>query len=128
MLVGGALGILFVTLLRRVMVEDLELPFPESIAASEIHKAGQQGRKAAKLLSARWVSARESTRSVFCNCSQRAKNISSTSDSSGPAWCASDPRARPALLAWAASPPSQRPLSARPTSASDTSSDRAWPR
>src|SRR5947209_943973 len=28
MLVGGALGILFVTLLRRVMVEDPELPFP----------------------------------------------------------------------------------------------------
>src|SRR5271167_4035282 len=50
MLVGGTLGILFVTLLRRVMVEDPELPFPESIAASEIHKAGQQGSKAAKLL------------------------------------------------------------------------------
>jgi putative OPT family oligopeptide transporter len=50
MLVGGALGILFVTLLRRVMVEDPELPFPESVAASEIHKAGQQGSQAAKLL------------------------------------------------------------------------------
>jgi putative OPT family oligopeptide transporter len=50
MLVGGALGILFVTLLRRVMVEDAELPYPESIAASEIHKAGQQGSKAAQLL------------------------------------------------------------------------------
>src|SRR2546426_944050 len=50
MLVGGALGILFVTLLRRVMVEDPELPFPESVAASELHKAGQQGSKAAKLL------------------------------------------------------------------------------
>ncbi|MFZ0914106.1 MAG: oligopeptide transporter, OPT family [Candidatus Korobacteraceae bacterium] len=50
MLVGGALGILFVTLLRRVMVEDPELPFPESVAASEIHKAGQQGSRAAKIL------------------------------------------------------------------------------
>jgi putative OPT family oligopeptide transporter len=50
MAVGGVLGILFVTLLRRVMVEDPELPFPESVAASEIHKAGQQGSKAAKLL------------------------------------------------------------------------------
>ncbi len=50
MIVGGALGILFVTLLRRVMVEDPELPFPESVAASEIHKAGQQGSKAAQLL------------------------------------------------------------------------------
>jgi len=50
MAVGGTLGILFVTLLRRVMVEDPELPFPESVAASEIHKAGQQGAKAAKIL------------------------------------------------------------------------------
>ncbi len=50
MAVGGTLGILFVTLLRRVMVEDPDLPFPESVAASEIHKAGQQGSKAAKIL------------------------------------------------------------------------------
>jgi putative OPT family oligopeptide transporter len=50
MAIGGLLGILFVTLLRRVMVEDPELPFPESVAASEIHKAGQQGSKAAKIL------------------------------------------------------------------------------
>src|SRR5437588_2823430 len=50
MAVGGSLGILFVTLLRRVMVEDPELPFPESVAASEIHKAGQQGSRAAKIL------------------------------------------------------------------------------
>jgi putative OPT family oligopeptide transporter len=50
MAVGGSLGILFVTLLRRVMVEDPELPFPESVAAAEIHKAGQQGAGAAKLL------------------------------------------------------------------------------
>jgi uncharacterized oligopeptide transporter (OPT) family protein len=44
MVVGGILGIMFVTVLRRVMVEDRELPFPESVAASEIHKAGQTGR------------------------------------------------------------------------------------
>jgi putative OPT family oligopeptide transporter len=50
MAVGGTLGILFVTLLRRVMVEDPDLPYPESVAASEIHKAGQQGSKAAKIL------------------------------------------------------------------------------
>lgn len=50
MAVGGTLGILFVTLLRRVMVEDPDLPFPESVAAGEIHKAGQQGSKAAKIL------------------------------------------------------------------------------
>ena len=50
MVIGGTLGILFVTLLRRVMVEDPELPFPESVAASQIHKAGQQGATAAKIL------------------------------------------------------------------------------
>ncbi len=50
MMIGGTLGILFVTLLRRVMVEDPDLPYPESVAASEIHKAGQQGAKAAKIL------------------------------------------------------------------------------
>lgn len=50
MLIGGTLGILFVTLLRRVMVEDPDLPFPESVAASQIHKAGQQGSRAAKIL------------------------------------------------------------------------------
>src|SRR5580704_7153506 len=50
MLLGGVLGILFVTLLRRVMVEDPELPFPESVAASQIHIAGQQGSRAAKIL------------------------------------------------------------------------------
>jgi putative OPT family oligopeptide transporter len=47
MILGGILGIMFVTMLRRVMVEDPELPFPESVAASEIHKAGQRGAEAA---------------------------------------------------------------------------------
>lgn len=47
MIVGGILGILFVTVLRRVMVEDPELLYPESVAASEIHKAGQRGSEAA---------------------------------------------------------------------------------
>ena len=50
MLAGGVLGIMFVALLRRVMVEDVELPFPESIAASEIHKAGRSGGTGAKFL------------------------------------------------------------------------------
>ena len=50
MVIGGTLGILFIGLLRRVMVEDPDLPFPESVAASEIHKAGQRGSKAASLL------------------------------------------------------------------------------
>ena len=47
MILGGVLGIMFVTVLRRVMVEDPSLPFPESVAASEIHKAGQRGAEAA---------------------------------------------------------------------------------
>jgi putative OPT family oligopeptide transporter len=50
MVVGGVLGVLFVSLMRRVMVEDPELPFPESTAAAEIHKAGQAGASAAKYL------------------------------------------------------------------------------
>jgi putative OPT family oligopeptide transporter len=50
MLVGGILGVLFVSLVRRVMVEDPELPFPESVAASEIHKAGQRGAESARYL------------------------------------------------------------------------------
>ncbi len=50
MLVGGIVGIMFVTILRRVMVEDKDLPFPESVAASEIHKAGQGGGSGAKFL------------------------------------------------------------------------------
>ncbi|MFH0990973.1 MAG: oligopeptide transporter, OPT family [bacterium] len=50
MLVGGIIGVLFVALLRRVMVEDVELPFPESVAAAEIHKAGQAGGSGAKFL------------------------------------------------------------------------------
>ncbi len=47
MILGGILGIMFVTMLRKVMVEDESLPFPESVAASSIHKAGQRGADAA---------------------------------------------------------------------------------
>src|SRR5205814_4439537 len=50
MMMGSILGVLFVSLVRRVMVEDPELPFPESVAAGEIHKAGQRGGEAAKYL------------------------------------------------------------------------------
>lgn len=50
LIAGGILGIMFVALLRRVMVEDTELPFPESIAAAEIHKAGQGGSNSSKFL------------------------------------------------------------------------------
>ena len=47
---GGILGIMFVALLRRVMVEDAELPFPESVAAAEIHKTGRQSGSGLKFL------------------------------------------------------------------------------
>jgi len=47
---GGVLGVLFVSLVRRALVEDPSLPFPESVAASEIHKAGQRGADAARYL------------------------------------------------------------------------------
>src|SRR6267378_4205392 len=50
MTTGGVLGVLFCSLVRRVLVEDPELPFPESVAAAEIHKAGQRGAHGAKYL------------------------------------------------------------------------------
>ena len=42
LLVRGLLGILFVILLRRALVVDAELPFPESYACYEIVRAGQK--------------------------------------------------------------------------------------
>ncbi len=50
LIAGGILGIMFVALLRRVMVEDVELKFPESIAAAEIHKAGRRAGGGSKFL------------------------------------------------------------------------------
>jgi putative OPT family oligopeptide transporter len=47
MLVGGVLGVLFVIILRRTLVEEADLPFPESMAAAEIVKAGQRGQTGA---------------------------------------------------------------------------------
>jgi putative OPT family oligopeptide transporter len=48
MLIGGVLGVLFVIVLRRTLVVEADLPFPESVAASEIVKAGQGGATGAK--------------------------------------------------------------------------------
>jgi putative OPT family oligopeptide transporter len=48
MLIGGTLGVLFVIVLRRTLVEDETLAFPESVAAAEIVKAGQKGETGAK--------------------------------------------------------------------------------
>lgn len=48
LLIGGLLGVLFVILLRRTLVVDAELPFPESFACYEIVKAGQKGESGAR--------------------------------------------------------------------------------
>jgi len=48
MLVGGILGVLFVIILRRALIHDATLPFPESRACAEIVKAGQGGQSGAK--------------------------------------------------------------------------------
>jgi putative OPT family oligopeptide transporter len=48
MLVGGVIGVLFVIVLRRTLVVEADLPFPESVAAAEIVKAGQGGQTGAK--------------------------------------------------------------------------------
>ena len=41
MLVGGLLGVFFIIILRRTLVVEADLPFPESVAAAELVKAGQ---------------------------------------------------------------------------------------
>jgi len=43
LILGGILGIMFVTITRRILIGEKDLPFPESVAAAEIHKAGQKG-------------------------------------------------------------------------------------
>lgn len=50
MLIGGILGVLFVIVLRRTLVVEADLPFPESVAAAEIVKAGQGGQTGASYL------------------------------------------------------------------------------
>jgi putative OPT family oligopeptide transporter len=50
MLIGGVLGVLFIIVLRRPLVVDSDLPFPEGVAAAEIHKAGQGGQTGAKFV------------------------------------------------------------------------------
>ncbi|MEE8584296.1 MAG: oligopeptide transporter, OPT family, partial [Acidobacteriota bacterium] len=50
MLIGGLLGVLFIVILRRTLVVEADLPFPESVAAAEIVKAGQGGQTGAAYL------------------------------------------------------------------------------
>ncbi len=47
MLIGGILGVFFIIILRRTLVVEADLPFPESVAAAEIVKAGQGGQSGA---------------------------------------------------------------------------------
>src|SRR5438552_2824003 len=47
MVVGSILGGLFVSLVRRVMVEDPDLPVPEPVAAADSHQARHRGAGAA---------------------------------------------------------------------------------
>ena len=127
MLLGGVLGILFVTLLRRVMVEDPELPFPESVAASQIHIAGQQGSRAAKILFGNMGFGGTglpsgSVQPVQCQPRlhrQRWKHRA-------PASCAWDAARRHPSCRPVPSLRSRRPPSALRTWASATSSGRVW--
>jgi putative OPT family oligopeptide transporter len=48
--IGGVLGVLFVIVLRRPLVVEADLPYPESVAAAEIVKAGQKGQTGAGLV------------------------------------------------------------------------------
>ncbi len=48
LMIGGLLGVLFITLLRRTLAVEADLPFPESRACAAIVKAGQGGQTGAK--------------------------------------------------------------------------------
>lgn len=50
LLAGGMTGIFFAILLRRALVTDPGLPFPESVASYEIVKAGEKAGGAARLI------------------------------------------------------------------------------
>ena len=50
MIIGGVLGVLFVILLRRSLVVEADLPFPESVATSKIVIAGQGGASGAGMV------------------------------------------------------------------------------
>ena len=42
-LIGGLFGILFTIPLRKVFIDDLDLPYPEGVAAAEVLKAMERG-------------------------------------------------------------------------------------
>ena len=49
-MLGGLLGVCFVSILRKMLVNNAELPFPESIATAAIVKSGQKGATGAKYM------------------------------------------------------------------------------
>ncbi|MFA5771168.1 MAG: oligopeptide transporter, OPT family [Thermoplasmata archaeon] len=42
---GGLLGVLFTISLRKILIQEMKLPYPEGIACAEILKAGERGGK-----------------------------------------------------------------------------------
>jgi putative OPT family oligopeptide transporter len=50
MLVGGILGVFLIILVRRTLVEDADLPFPESVACAEMVKTGQKAGSSASYM------------------------------------------------------------------------------
>ncbi|HWQ56302.1 MAG TPA: oligopeptide transporter, OPT family [Bryobacteraceae bacterium] len=46
LLVGGLIGVFFIIVLRRPLVAESDLPFPESVASAEVVKAGEAGSDA----------------------------------------------------------------------------------
>jgi len=48
LLAGGLLGVMLIIILRRPLVVESNLPFPESVASAEIVKAGQKGEAAGR--------------------------------------------------------------------------------
>lgn len=46
LLVGGLIGVFFIIVLRRPLVGESDLPFPESVASAEVVKAGEAGSDA----------------------------------------------------------------------------------
>lgn len=50
LLVGGLIGVFFIILLRRALVVEADLPFPEAVASVEIVRAGQESGDAPKYI------------------------------------------------------------------------------
>jgi len=126
MMIGSILGVLFVSLVRRVLVEDDSLPFPESVAASQIHKAGQMGAQAAKHLFYNMATGALVYLASAFNIFAPDKDWFFAMGSLGRVrcdWARSVPRTgwQPAALRY-----SPGPRLARPTLASATSSVRNW--